>query len=406
MPTRLLIILLTVMLETISVGIILPVMPQLLTSLLGPSLANAAIWGGVLTTAFSVSQFLFMPLLGALSDRFGRRPVLLVSLAVMAADFIVMALADSIWLLLVSRIISGVAAATYITALAYVADITTEDERAGKFGLVSAALGLGLVLGPVVGGGVGTIGPRAPFLFAAVLASINFALALVALPETLATGARRQFELRDANPVLGLVAISSLPGAAALVATFGLIQLAVFVYPAVWAFYVEANLAWGVSTIGVSLALYGVSAAVGQAAFAPLLLARFGEVLTIRIGLGLGVLCLVGFGIAPGERMVWLLIPMAGLATISTPALQGLLSRSVPADRQGELQGVLGSVSAVAMIVSPLVMTGAFSWGTGSDATIWMPGAPFVVAAFILAIAAMTLAIWSSPHGSVAAQSD
>lgn len=281
MRAPLLVILVTVMLETMSMGIILPVMPQLLTSIVGASLADAAIWGGVLTAAFSVSQFLFAPLLGALSDRFGRRPVLLVSLAVMAADFVVMALANTILLLLFVRIVSGIAAATYVTALAYVADITTEEDRSRRFGLVSAALGLGLVLGPVIGGSAGMIDARAPFILAAVLAAINLAVGLMALPETLAYDRRRRLGLRRANPFSSLAAISTLPGILPLVTAFALMQLAMLVYPSVWAFYVEANLDWRISTIGISLAAYGLSAAFAQAFIAPALLARVGEDRTV-----------------------------------------------------------------------------------------------------------------------------
>lgn len=401
MRAPLLVILTTIMLETMSVGIILPVMPQLLTSVGAASLADAAIWAGVLTAAFSVSQFLFAPLLGALSDRFGRRPVLLVSLAVMAADFVVMALAETIWLLLIARIVSGIAAATFVTALAYVADITIAEDRARRFGFVSAALGLGLVLGPVIGGTAAMIDDRAPFILAAVLAAINLAVALIALPETLAYGRRRRLDLRRANPFSSLAAISALPGILPLVTVFALMQLATLVYPSVWAFYVEANLGWRVSTIGISLAAYGIWAAFAQALMAPALLARVGEDRTVRIGMALGMVSLLGYGVARSDMSVWVLVPFAGLATISTPALQGLMSRSVPADRQGELQGVLGSVSAAAMIISPLLMTAAFSWGTRPGAGFWFPGAPFTVAAIILALALTVLARWSLPLTTV-----
>jgi DHA1 family tetracycline resistance protein-like MFS transporter len=387
-----------------SVGLILPVMPQLIASVRGASVADAALWGGLLSAAFAVSQFLFTPMLGALSDRFGRRPVLLVSLAVMAVDFVVMALAQTIWVLLAGRIVSGVAAATYVTALAYVADITNEKDRARRFGLVSAALGLGLVLGPVVGGLVGTIDPRAPFVFAAILATANLVVGIAALPETLVAANRRPFELGRANPIASLATIGKLPALAPLLTAFVLIQLAANVYPAVWAFYTEAALGWTAAMIGGSLAVYGVSAALAQAVVAPALLSRIGELRSIRLGMTIGIVCLMAYGIATSETIIWLLVPFAAVATLATPVLQGLLSRNVPADRQGELQGVLGSLSAVALIVSPIVMTQAFAWGTRSDAAIWLPGAPFIIAALLLAAALAVLALWPVPRTTAEAR--
>ncbi|NKX44643.1 MFS transporter [Roseicyclus persicicus] len=389
MRLPLVVILATVALDTMAVGLILPVMPGLIGSVRGLSLADAALWGGILSAVFAVSQFACAPALGALSDRFGRRPVLLVSLVVMAADMLVMALAQAIWLLLVARIVAGIAASTYATALAYVADITPEAQRARSFGLVSAAMGAGVVLGPVAGGLLGGIDPRAPFWAAAVLAAGTAVFAWMALPESLPLDRRRPFDLRRANPVGALWAVGRLPGLRPMIAVFALLQLVGFVYPAVWAFYVEATLGWTAATIGASLALYGTVLILAQTGLVPLLLARLGEVRTIRAAMLLGVLCLVGYGLADRAALVWALIPLSAVAALATPVLQGLISRSVGADRQGEVQGVLGSLAALSMILSPLIMTQAFFWGTGPGADIWLPGAPFLVAASILGVAVL-----------------
>jgi DHA1 family tetracycline resistance protein-like MFS transporter len=397
MRLPLLVVLVTVALDTMGIGLILPVMPALIGSVRGLSLADAALWGGILSAAFAVSQFAFAPALGALSDRVGRRPVLLVSLVVMAADMLVMALAQSIWVLLAGRIVAGVAAATYATALAYVADVTPEAGRARSFALVSAAMGAGVVLGPVAGGILGAIDPRAPFWAAAGLAAVNAAAAWHVLPESLPAARRRPFDLRRANPVGALLAVGRLTGLGRLIAVFTLLQLAGFVYPAVWAFYTEATLGWTAATIGASLALYGTVMVLAQAGLAPLLLARLGEARTIRAGMILGVLCLIGYGLADGAGLIWALIPLSAMAAIATPVLQGLISRRVGAERQGEVQGVLGSMAALATILSPLVMTQAFFWGTRPGAAIWLPGAPFLVAAAILGLATLVFMRRASP---------
>jgi DHA1 family tetracycline resistance protein-like MFS transporter len=398
MPLPFVIVLFIVALDAMSIGVVLPVMPQLIASVRGGTAGDAAMWSGVLSSAFAVSQFLFSPLLGALSDRFGRRPVLLLSLLVMAVDYVVMALAETVWLLLAARIVSGMAAATYVVALASAADVTPGERRARGFGLVSAAFGLGLILGPVAGGLAGEMHPRAPFALAAILAGAIFLVALAALPETLPTERRRAFDHRRANPIGSLAAIGRLPGLLPLVVAFAFLQSAVFVYPAVWAFYVEANLRWTTGAIGLSLALYGLAAAVAQAGAAPLLVYRLSEAGAAKAAMALGVLCLAGYGFADSAALVWALVPLSALASVATPALQGLVSRKAGVDQQGELQGALGSLSALAMIASPLIMTGAFFWGVRPDATLWLPGAPFLVAALFMAAGLAVLAVSSQPR--------
>lgn len=401
MPLPMFVVLLTVGIDAIGVGIVLPVMPDLIASTGVSDIAGAALWGGVLSSSYAVGQFICSPVLGALSDRFGRRPVLLVSLAVITLDFVVMALAQSIWVLLAARIVAGVAAATYATALAFVADITAEDERAAGFGRLSAAMGLGLVLGPVMGGWVGTGDPRGPFWLAAAFAGANFVLGCLVLPETLPVERRTRFSLCKATPFTQFREIRRLPGLAPLITVFGLLQVSAYVYPAIWAFYTQASLGWEAGTIGLSLAYYGVVLAFAQAWLGPKLVERFGAGRTILAGLCLGLACLIGYGTAPPTLVVWILTPINAIASLAMPTLQSVMSSSTDRQTQGRLQGVLGSVTAVATILSPLIMTQAFYWGTNDEAGRDLAGAPFLLAAVLSATAIVLFLRITRNRGSI-----
>lgn len=258
-------ILITLVIDAMGIGLIMPVMPDLIRDVSGGGLADAAIWGGIMATSFAVMQFLFGPVIGNLGDRFGRRPVLLTSMAVMALDYLIMAVAGSIWLLLAGRIVGGITAATQSTATAYIADISTPEEKAARFGLTGAAFGLGFVLGPVMGGLLGELGPRAPFYAAAVLAMLNLALGAVALPETVTDRIRRPFDLRSANPFRTFGQMGQLPGLRQMLIIFFLYEFAFIVYPATWAYFSQARFGWSPAMVGVSLAAYGLSSVVVQA---------------------------------------------------------------------------------------------------------------------------------------------
>lgn len=377
-------ILATVTLDAIGIGLIFPVMPDLIEEVTGRPLAEAALWGGVLATSFAVMQFLFGPLIGALSDRFGRRPVLLLSLAVMAADYLVMALAGSIWLLLVARLVAGITAATFATAGAFIADITPPDQRGRRFGLIGAGFGVGFVLGPLIGGLLAAIDPRAPFYAAAGLALANLAFGWFVLPETVTDATRRPFSLARANPLGALRAVTRLPGLRRLLATFLILGIAMNVYPAIWAYFGQARFGWDSTMVGVSLAVYGISFAVGQALLVGPLIRRFGEHRAALYGMCVNVVTLVALGLVTSPTLALMITPVTALGGVVTPALQAIASRQTSADAQGELQGVFASLNAIAMITAPLIMTTTFARFSASDAPVFAPGAPFLLSALLM----------------------
>jgi DHA1 family tetracycline resistance protein-like MFS transporter len=386
-------ILITVMIDAMGVGLIIPVMPDLIREVTGGDLANAALWGGVLTTVFAVMQFLFGPVIGNLSDRFGRRPVLLISLVVMAADYVVMAVAGTMWLLLLGRIVGGITSATQATASAYMADISDPDKKAQNFGLVGAAFGLGFVIGPLLGGLLGEWGTRAPFWAAAALAGANAVLGYFVLRETVTDTIRRPFEWRRANPFGAFKSLGELPGLGRLFSVFFLYQVAFFVYPAVWAYYGQARFGWNAGMIGLSLGLFGIMMAVVQGGLIRLILARLGERGTVIYGLVFDVFAFGALAFVTSGTVALILTPLAALGAVITPALQGIMSKAVGVKRQGELQGALTSVGAIAMIVSPMVMTGVFAQYTRAEADVFFPGAPFLLSLALIVVALVVFLI-------------
>ncbi|WP_371059781.1 MFS transporter [Rhodosalinus sp. 5P4] len=380
-------IMMTVMIDSMGIGLILPVLPDLILELNGGTLAAAAIWGGILSTSFAVMQFLCGPLLGTLSDRYGRRPVLLVSVGVMALDYLVMALAGTIWLLLGARVVAGVTAATQSTATAFLADISAPHEKAVRFGLVGASFGLGFVLGPLLGGLLGEMGTRAPFYAAAALAALNLALGWLVLPETVTDATRRAFRWRAANPLGAVRHLGRLDGVRVLLAVYFLYQLAFYVYPATWAYFTQARFGWDPGLIGVSLAVFGISMAGVQGVLIRPAQRRLGEPRMVQLGLSLCIAAFVTLAALTDGRVALALIPAAALGAVVAPSLQSLMSRATPGDEQGALQGVLTSVNAVAVILAPLVMTGTFAAFTHPAAPVYLPGAAFLLSAALVALA-------------------
>ncbi|MGD1882090.1 MAG: TCR/Tet family MFS transporter [Paracoccaceae bacterium] len=380
-------ILFTVLLDAMGIGLIVPVMPDLIREVNGGSIANAALWGGVLSTSFAVMQFLFGPILGGLSDRFGRRPVLLLSLIVMAADYLVMAVAGSIWLLLAGRLVGGVTAATQSTASAYMADISAPEDKAANFGLIGAAFGLGFVLGPLLGGLLAGYGTRAPFYAAAGLATLNAAFGWFVLKETVTDRIRRSFSWKRANPLGTLKVLGKLPGIAPLLWVYFLYQVAFTAYPAVWSYFTTERFGWSPATIGLSLALFGISMAVVQGGLIRVVLRFLGERGTVIYGHIFDVVVFLAIGFVTSGTLMLILTPIAAIAGVITPALQGIMSRAVADDQQGELQGALTSMMALATIVSPMLMTSVFAVFSAETAAIYQPGAPFVLSALLMLVA-------------------
>lgn len=383
----------TVLLDGIGLGIIIPVMPDLLIELRGSSIADAARWGGYLVFAFAAMQFLFSPTIGNLSDRFGRRPVLLASLGMMAVDYLIMALAPTLFVLFVGRVLAGIASATHSTANAYIADVTPKDQRSAGFGMVGAAFGVGFILGPVIGGIAGEFGTRVPFYVAAAFAFANFLYGYFIVPESLPETRRRPFEARRANPLGALRQVLKLPMIAWLFVAFFLFQLANWVYPATWSYFTKEAFGWSAAMIGLSLAAVGLGFAITQGWMIRYILRVLGEPRTALFGFLTGVLGLVGLAFASASWMVFALMPVVAIAAITTPALTGLMANRVPDDAQGELQGAISSLMALTQIISPLVMTQLFGAFTAVDAPVYFPGAPYLFAAVLMALAILPFAV-------------
>jgi DHA1 family tetracycline resistance protein-like MFS transporter len=392
----------TVMIDAIGIGLIIPVMPDLLEEVRSANLSQAALWGGVMATTFAVMQFLFSPLIGSLSDRFGRRPILLISLTVMALDYVVMALAGSIWLLLVGRVVGGISSATGSTASAYMADISAPKDRAAHFGLIGAGFGAGFVLGPVAGGFLAEFGTRAPFWAAAVLAASNVAFGWFVLKETVVRETARPISWRRANPLGAVKYLGELPGIRRLLLVYFLYHLAFAVYPSVWSYFGKAQFDWSPSMIGGSLALFGLAMAVVQAALIRPVLTRFGERGTVLFGYVFSVVTFFLIATVTSGSAILILTPMAALAGVIPVALQGIMSQSVAQNAQGELQGLLTSASALAMVIAPLVMTSTFAAFTAPGAAVYFPGAPFLLSMLLTLIAVSVFIRWREPSASSA----
>ena len=378
-------ILITLVIDSMGIGLIIPVMPDLIQEVQGTGVADAAVWGSFLANSFAVCQFLFAAFLGSLSDRYGRRPVILISMLVVALDYLVMAVAGSIWLLFLGRIVGGITAATQSTAAAYVADISAPEDKSKNFGLVGAAFGIGFVLGPVIGGILGEFGTRAPFYAAAVLAALNAVFGYFVLSETVTDENRRPFSLARANPFGAFRALRRLSSVTSLVAVYFIYQYAFMVYPAIWSYFGKERFDWGPGTIGLSLALFGVAMAIVQGGLIRLVLRWLGDRLTVVYGHCFDVLAFLALAFVSSGVVALILTPLAALAGVISPALQGLMSRRVPDNAQGELQGVLTSVSAIAAILSNLTYPLIF-WRYVEPPGYYLPGAPFILSAVVIAL--------------------
>ena len=398
MPTRLpvLFICLNVMIDAMGIGLILPVMPDLIRSVEGGDLGQAAVWGGILATVFAVMQFTFGPLLGNLSDRYGRRPVLLTSLFVMGLDYLLMAVAGTIWLLFLGRVIGGITAATQSTAMAYMADISAPQEKSANFGLIGAAFGVGFVFGPLIGGLLAEWGTRAPFYAAAVLAFLNFGFGYFVLPETVTDRIRRPFSWRRANPFGAFRHIGALPGLRPLLALLFVYAIAFFVYPAVWAYYTQERFGWGPGMVGVSLGVYGIFIAIFQGLLMRPILKAIGERNAVIWGLVAEVVAFVFLGFVTVGWMALAFTFVAASGAIAGPALQGIMSQTADDNQQGELQGTVTAINAVAVIIAPLVMTQTFYYFTHDTAPFYLPGAPFLLSA-VLTILCIGLFLMARP---------
>ena len=377
----------TLLLDIIGFGIIMPVLPAYLQELTGVGVSEAAIEGGWLFFAYAAMQFVFAPVIGGLSDRFGRRPVLLASVLTFSIDNLICAIAWSYPMLFIGRVLAGISGASYSTTSAYIADISNDENRAKNFGLLGIAFGVGFVIGPVLGGLLGTFGPRVPFYFAAGLAFLNFLIALFLLPETLDEKHRRRFEWKRANPVGTLLQMRNYPGIGWIGLVFFLMTLGHMVYPAVWSFVSSYRYGWSETQIGLSLGAFGLCGAIIMATVLPRVIPALGEWRTAAIGLSFTAASAIGYAFAMQGWMIYAVIVAGCLEALADPPLRSLAAGKVPPSAQGELQGAMTSIFSITSIITPLLYTGIFSWFTGPDAPVTFGGAPYVLAAFFLALA-------------------
>lgn len=376
-------IFITVLLDAIGFGVIMPVMPQLIMEVTGEDLSRAAIYGGWLLFLYALMQFLFSPIMGNLSDRYGRRPVLLISLLAYGLDYLMMGWAPTLTWLIIGRIIAGSASSTYAIANAYIADIFPPEERAKNFALMGAAFGGGFILGPVIGGLLGELGPRVPFYATGAIALLNAAFGYFALPETLAPENRRPLDIRRANPLGAFAQMRQHPMVLGLMIAYFFFLVAHQALPSTWAYFSIAKFNWSQSQIGLSLAYVGVLMMVCQAFLIRWVIDKYGSTITAYLGLSCAFLSLLGYAFASQPWMIFLFMTVGAAQGFLGPSVQGIMSARIEANAQGELQGALGSMASLAAIVSPPVMTGVFGYFTSANAPFYYPGSPFLLAAIL-----------------------
>lgn len=387
-------IFITVLIDIIGFGIIIPVMPDLVVSVTNLTEAKAIIFGGYLLFVFALMQFISSPIIGAISDRFGRRPVILLSLLGYALDFVIMGFAKTYAILFIGRVLSGTFAATYATANAYIADITPPEKRAQNFGLLGVAFGLGFIIGPLIGGYVGEVyGLRAPFFLTAFLAFSNFVYCFFVLPETLAPEKRRTFEWRRANPLGNLIQLKKYPVMLPIFLAMFLAQLSHFAIQSTWSWYGKVKFDWSPKEIAYSLAAVGLTAAIVQGGLIRVILPKLGERRAVLVGGVISIMAYCGYAFATQGWMIYVVIAFGAFGALIQPAVQGIMSRTIPEDGQGELQGAISSMMSIAMIIGPLIMTRVFSMFTVDTAPIYFPGAPFLLGACFIALAGIPIMV-------------
>ncbi|MCX6292400.1 MAG: TCR/Tet family MFS transporter [Bacteroidetes bacterium] len=385
-PAALGFIFFTLLLDVIGLGIIIPVMPKLISEMIHGDMSTAARYGGWLLFSYSIMQFLFSPVLGNLSDRFGRRPILLISLFGLGIDYLFLSFAPSIGWLFVGRIIAGMGGASFTTATAYIADISPPEKRAQNFGMVGVAFGLGFIIGPVLGGTLGQYGSRIPFFASAGLTFLNWMYGYFILPESLSKKHRRKFEWKRANPVGTLIQLNKYPVIGGLIGSLICIYIASHAVHSTWSFYTMENFKWNEAMVGYSLGSFGILVAIVQGGLIRIIIPKIGQKWSVYAGLMMYGIGFILFAFAnKGWMMFAFMVPYC-LGGIFGPALQSIISSQVPANEQGELQGGLTSLISVTSIIGPLLMTNIFSYFTRSDAPVYFPGAAFLAGAVLTAL--------------------
>lgn len=382
----------TVLIDMIGIGLIVPIMPDLIASMTGQSVAESAVTGGYLITAYAATQFLFAPVLGELSDRFGRRPILLLSLFGLGLDYVIHAFSPTIAWLFLGRIIAGLFGASHTTAFAYVADISTKENKAKHFGLIGAAFGLGFVIGPAVGGIIGEyFGVKAPFFVAAGFSLLNFIFGYFFVGESLPKEKRRQINFSKMIPFTWIVHLRKYKAVIWFIAAFGFVQLASLVMPNVWSYYTIERYGWDMKSVGISLMVVGALVSFVQAFFTGLLVRLLGDRKVIFIGFMLWTAGMVAIGYAHSPIFLYMAIIPYVFGGVAGPTIQSLVSNHVSDKEQGNLQGVMTSLGSLSAIFAPMIYPNLFYYFTEGDAPVYTPGAPFLLGASILVLATITV---------------
>lgn len=423
-------VLITVMINSVGFGIMIPVLPELLKELTGLSNSDAVLYGMWLTFVFALFQFICMPIVGGLSDRFGRRPIMLLSLLGLGIDYFIMGFAPTIAFLFLGRIIAGAFGATFSTANAYVADISPPETRAQNFGLIGAAFGFGFMLGPVVGGLLGEYGPRVPFIAAGIISLINVVYGYIFLPETLAPEKRRPFSWKRSNPFGSLVSLGRITGVKSLIFVLFLLATAHTVYPTTYAFSTIEGLGWSTGDVGLSLGAFGVASIIVQGGLIRIIIPKVGLFWAGTIGMVSAIIAYTMMGSADKGWIIYAAGPFAALAGLYGPALTNMMSSRISESEQGELQGAIGAAQGLALMIGPFLMAGMFNRYGDTDLkdsfglsafpaniiritadvfggiTPYVPGAPFIMAAALALIAFVTYGLVTTKADRQARMSD
>ena len=384
-------VLITVLIDSIGFGIIIPIMPSLISELAHTDVSGSARYGGFLFAAYSVMQFVFSPIVGGLSDQFGRRPILLASLFGFGIDYLFLVFAPTITWLFIGRLIAGVMGASFTTAAAYMADISTPEKRAQNFGMIGAAFGLGFIIGPIIGGIASDFGTRVPFMVSGVLTLCNFCYGYFVLPESLKPENRRKFDWKRANPVGALLNLRRFPMLIGLVSALFLVYISNFSTQGTWSYFAKERFNWSNKEIGWSLTFIGFMIALVQGGLTRILIPKLGTKNSIYAGFTFSILGSFAYAFANQGWMMYAIMVPFSLGGLAGPAMQGIISSQVPANEQGELQGSLTSLNSVAAIIGPILMTSLFYKFTAKDAPIYFPGASFMAAAILTTISLLLI---------------
>nr|WP_294777965.1 TCR/Tet family MFS transporter [uncultured Flavobacterium sp.] len=389
-------IFITMLIDITGWGIIIPVIPKLISELINGDISEAAKYGGWLTFAYAITQFVCAPLIGNLSDKYGRRPIILISLFAFAMDYLLLAFSPNIFWLFVGRIIAGLTGASITTASAYIADVSTPENRAKNFGMIGAAFGLGFIIGPVLGGLLGQFGSRVPFYAAAVLCLLNFLYGYFILPESLSKENRRAFEWKRANPVGALLNLRKHPALIGLILAIFLLYIGSHAVHSNWSFFTMYRFNWNEKMVGISLGVVGLLVGLVQGGLVRFTSPRLGNTKSIYLGLSLYTIGMLLFAFATESWMMFAFLVPYCLGGIAGPALQSEVSGKVPANEQGEIQGTLASLMSASAIIGPPMMTNTFYFFTHDEAPFQLPGAPFILGGFLMLLS--TIIAYYSLH--------